>query len=135
LLPGDPVIARQGSMTGEGYDEVGAEMRKQFGLDCPIYERYLTWAGIALRGDLGVSYITQKSVLELILQRLPATLELTTGTWSFPVSASFCWSGRSTSLAMHCETDSTRAYVGRDRQNPFDPLFIEALASAWRSRT
>lgn len=77
LLPGDPVIARQGAMTGEGYDEVVAEMRKQFGLDRPIYARYLTWAGNALHGDLGVSYITQKSVFELILQRMPATIELT----------------------------------------------------------
>jgi peptide/nickel transport system permease protein len=77
LLPGDPVIARQGSMTGEGYDQVVAQMRKQFGLDQPIYRRYLTWAGSALRGDFGVSYITQKSVSQLIRQRLPATLELT----------------------------------------------------------
>jgi peptide/nickel transport system permease protein len=77
LLPGDPVIARQGTMTGAGYAEIVAEMRSQMGLDRPIHERYVVWLGNALEGDLGVSYITQKSVAGLIAQKFPATLELT----------------------------------------------------------
>jgi peptide/nickel transport system permease protein len=77
LLPGDPVIARQGTMTGQGYEEIVKQLRHQMGLDQPLYERYLRWIGRAVRGDLGVSYITQKSVMGLIEQKLPATLELT----------------------------------------------------------
>lgn len=77
LLPGDPVIARQGTMTGEGYAQVVKELRHQMGLDQPIYERYIRWIGKAMRGNLGVSYITQKSVAGLIGQKLPATIELT----------------------------------------------------------
>jgi peptide/nickel transport system permease protein len=77
LLPGDPVIARQGTMTGDGYTEIVKEMRHQMGLDKPIHERYLRWIGKAIRGDLGVSYITQKPVVGLIGQKLPATIELT----------------------------------------------------------
>jgi len=77
LLPGDPVIARQGTMTGAGYDEIVQELRRQMGLDRPLHERYVLWLSKALRGDLGVSYITQKPVLGLIGQKLPATLELT----------------------------------------------------------
>jgi peptide/nickel transport system permease protein len=71
------VIARQGTMSGPGYDEIVKQLRHQMGLDRPLYERYVLWLGKALRGDLGVSYITQKSVSGLIRQRLPATLELT----------------------------------------------------------
>lgn len=77
LLPGDPVMARQGTMTGEGYDQIVKELRHQMGLDRPIHERYVLWIGKALRGDLGISYISQKSVVGLIVQKLPATLELT----------------------------------------------------------
>jgi peptide/nickel transport system permease protein len=77
LLPGDPVIARQGTMTGEGYAEIVKELRHQMGLDRPIHVRYVIWLEKALRGDLGVSYITQKSVAGLIGQKLPATIELT----------------------------------------------------------
>jgi peptide/nickel transport system permease protein len=77
LLPGDPVMARQGTMVGPGYAEIVAELREQMGLDRPIHERYVRWLGGALRGDLGVSYITQQPVLELIAQKLPATIELT----------------------------------------------------------
>ena len=77
LLPGDPVIARQGTMTGAGYAEIVEEMRRQMGLDRPLHERYVVWLGNALEGDLGVSYITQRSVGGLIAQKFPATLELT----------------------------------------------------------
>jgi peptide/nickel transport system permease protein len=64
-------------MTGEGYDQIVKELRHQFGLDRPIHERYVLWIGNAVRGDLGISYISQKSVVGLIFQKLPATLELT----------------------------------------------------------
>ena len=77
LLPGDPVIARQGTMTGQGYEQIVKQLRHQMGLDQPLYERYVRWIGRAVRGDLGVSYITQKSVAGLIGQKLPATIELT----------------------------------------------------------
>ncbi|MBW3633012.1 MAG: ABC transporter permease [Chloroflexi bacterium] len=77
LLPGDPVMARQGTMVGPGYAEIVAELRQQMGLDRPIHERYIRWLGGALRGDLGVSYITQQPVMKLIGQKLPATIELT----------------------------------------------------------
>jgi peptide/nickel transport system permease protein len=68
LLPGDPVIARQGTWS---------QLRHDMGLDLPIPERYVLWSANALRGDLGVSYITQEPVGLLISQKLPATVELT----------------------------------------------------------
>jgi len=75
LLPGDPVIARQGTWSGADPAFV-AELKRQMGLDRPIPERYVFWLANALRGDLGVSYITQEPVGLLISQKLPASIEL-----------------------------------------------------------
>ncbi len=75
LLPGDPVIARQGTWSGASPEFV-AQLRHEMGLDRPIPERYAVWLANAVRGDLGVSYITQEPVGLLISQKLPATLEL-----------------------------------------------------------
>lgn len=77
LLPGDPVIARQGTQISAGYEEIVKELRRQMGLDRPIHERYVLWLTNALRGDLGVSFITQRPVSDLIAQKLPATVQLT----------------------------------------------------------
>jgi peptide/nickel transport system permease protein len=77
LLPGDPVMARQGAFMDANYTQLIATLKSQMGLDRPIPERYAIWVWHALQGDFGVSYITQNSVSGLIAQKLPATLELT----------------------------------------------------------
>jgi peptide/nickel transport system permease protein len=77
LLPGDPVMARQGAFMDANYTQLMATLKQQMGLDRPIPERYAIWVWKALQGDFGVSYITQNSVAGLIAQKLPATLELT----------------------------------------------------------
>jgi peptide/nickel transport system permease protein len=77
LLPGDPVMARQGAFMDANYTQLMDTLKHQMGLDRPIPERYAIWVWHALQGDFGVSYITQNSVAELIAQKLPATLELT----------------------------------------------------------
>ena len=77
LLPGDPVMARQGAFMDANYTQLMATLKQQMGLDRPIPERYAIWVWHALQGDFGVSYITQNSVSGLIAQKLPATLELT----------------------------------------------------------
>jgi len=48
-----------------------------YGLDKPLWEQYLLFAGRLVHGDFGRSFIFGIPVLELILSRLPATLELT----------------------------------------------------------
>jgi peptide/nickel transport system permease protein len=50
--------------------------RERLGLDQPVYVQYVRWLGAALSGDLGVSFSTTRPVAEMILERLPATLEL-----------------------------------------------------------
>lgn len=73
IVPGDPVE----QMLGEGARaEDLAALRTSLGLDQPVhlqYGRYL--AGLA-RGDLGQSFRFQRSVLDVVLERYPATLQL-----------------------------------------------------------
>lgn len=72
-LPGDPAIA----LSGEGHDPtVNAVIRAKYGLDRPVPVQYARWAALAVRGDLGRSIRTGLPVAEMIVRRLPITLEL-----------------------------------------------------------
>ena len=73
LLPGDPAVI----LAGEERDPtVVAHLHEKLHLDEPLPVRYLYWAAAVLKGDLGESVRIQKPVLELILEKLPVTLEL-----------------------------------------------------------
>jgi peptide/nickel transport system permease protein len=73
LLPGDPAIA----MAGEDRDpNVVAYLRAKFHLDEPLPVRYWYWLNGVFHGDLGESVRIQKPVTELILEKLPVTIEL-----------------------------------------------------------
>ncbi|MCK1708939.1 MULTISPECIES: ABC transporter permease [unclassified Bradyrhizobium] len=72
LAPGDPFseLATNPNVP----PEVQAALRAKFGLDDPIYLRYLHWLNAMLHGDWGFSFVSRMDVDQLILQRLPATL-------------------------------------------------------------
>ncbi|WP_201832064.1 ABC transporter permease [Microvirga zambiensis] len=73
LLPGDPVL----TMAGEERDpQVLAYLREKYRLDDPIPVQYFAWIGSALTGNLGISLRTDIPVLDLILSKLPVTIEL-----------------------------------------------------------
>lgn len=74
ITPGDPATAILGVQASPQEVE---RVRHSLGLDRPWFVQLGMWAGNAVRGDLGVSYINKKPVSELILTRLPITLELT----------------------------------------------------------
>jgi len=70
---GDPVhILISDDMTQE---EIDAFIRR-LGLDRPVHEQYFHFLANAVRGDLGNSFVYGEPALKLILQRMPATLEL-----------------------------------------------------------
>jgi peptide/nickel transport system permease protein len=52
-------------------------LERAYGLDKPVWVRYVLWLGQMLHGNLGFSYVDFQPVLTRILQRLPATAELT----------------------------------------------------------
>jgi peptide/nickel transport system permease protein len=56
--------------------EVVAAAKQRWGLDRSVPEQYVVYVGQLFRGDLGTSFITKRPVLQDILERLPATLEL-----------------------------------------------------------
>jgi peptide/nickel transport system permease protein len=73
LSPGDPALV----FAGEDRDPSAiAAIREQMGLDQPLPVQYVAWLGKVLQGDLGRSFQTHQRVLEAIVERLPATLEL-----------------------------------------------------------
>jgi peptide/nickel transport system permease protein len=73
LLPGDPALV----LAGEEHDPTVVQyLREKLHLDEPLPVRYGYWIKGVLQGDLGESMRLQKPVLELILQKLPVTLEL-----------------------------------------------------------
>ena len=73
LLPGDPAII----LAGEDRDpNTVAYLRAKLHLDEPFAVRYAYWLGGVAKGDLGESLRIQKPVTELILEKLPVTIEL-----------------------------------------------------------
>ena len=72
LAPGDPF---QELATNPAVPpEVRAALREKFGLDDPVWSRYLHWLVAMLQGDWGFSFASRINVDTLILQRLPVTL-------------------------------------------------------------
>jgi peptide/nickel transport system permease protein len=72
LAPGDPFeeLATNPAVP----PEVRAGLRAKFGLDDPVWMRYMHWALAMLQGDWGFSFVSRVNVDDLIMQRLPTTL-------------------------------------------------------------
>lgn len=74
ILPGNPVMAMLGP---KAPPEVIKAMEHQMGLDKPIIIQYGDYLGSILKGDFGVSAYTGVPVIQELMQKFPATLELT----------------------------------------------------------
>ncbi|MEN3184545.1 MAG: ABC transporter permease, partial [Atribacterota bacterium] len=73
LAPGDPAKVMAGEHASAEFIEA---VRTRWGLDKPLYVQYGIWLSRAIRGDLGLSIATKAPVLQEVLSRFPATLEL-----------------------------------------------------------
>jgi len=72
-LPGGPAIALLGERaTQESVEAINREL----GLDQPIFVQYLRYAGNLIQGDFGSSVLSRRPVVEELLERFPATVEL-----------------------------------------------------------
>ena len=72
-VPGGPVAVIVGENAGQ--EEI-AEAIRRYGLDRPMFVQYLDWLGRAATGDFGLSLHSRQPVLQLIGERMPATLQL-----------------------------------------------------------
>ncbi len=76
LLPGDPatILVSQG---GGSAEEI-AELQMQLGLDAPLPVQYLRFMVGLVQGDLGISLVSHRPVVDVIAEQLPHTLALAT---------------------------------------------------------
>ena len=77
LPPGDYVtdlVARLRSSGAQVTLEMEAALRHQYGVDRPVYVRYLLWMGKMIRGEMGLSYEWRRPVRDLIAERLPLSI-------------------------------------------------------------
>ncbi|MEX2184795.1 MAG: ABC transporter permease [Chloroflexota bacterium] len=74
VIPGDPCTATYGE---KATPEICAAFATRFGLDKPIWEQFVIYAGSIAQGDLGTSIKFGRPVTDLLLERLPVTVELT----------------------------------------------------------
>ena len=108
--------------------EEEAALRRQYGLDQPIYVQYLKWLGKILRGDLGLSSGRQSPVKELIMERLLLTVGLSLITilfvWTLAIPIGVISAVKQYSVLDYIATFA--AYIGVGTPN-----FLLALAIMW----
>lgn len=81
-LSGDPLPML---LPTEAPAELIEQVRREMGLDLPVWRQYIIYAGKALHGDFGHSYRWQQPALTLVLDRLPATITLALAALAFSV--------------------------------------------------
>ena len=82
-LSGDPIVLL---LPTEAPPALIEQVRRDMGLAEPVWRQYLIFAGKALQGDFGQSYRWQQPALQLVLARLPATIELALAALLFSVT-------------------------------------------------
>ena len=85
LIPGDAALAILGERATE---EALTELRRQMGLDQPLYKQYGVFLWDLIHFDLGRSFKTNQPVIDEILRKFPATVELTLAAMIFSI---FFW--------------------------------------------
>lgn len=84
--PGDPALILAGEQ-GAADQAFVEEVRRQFGLDRPVHEQLLIYVKSAIVFDFGDSFREHRPVVDIILERLPATLLLTATAFLFALAA------------------------------------------------
>ena len=83
LVPGDPVV----TVTGlDASPEQMARVRTELGLDRPLPIQYFDWLQRVVAGDLGTSIVSQSQTSALIVDRMPATVQLTIATMTIALA-------------------------------------------------
>ena len=78
LVPGDPAIAIAGPAASQAYID---SIHRQFGFDKSLPEQYVIYIANLLQGNLGLSVAARRPVLDVVMERVPATLLLVLTAW------------------------------------------------------
>jgi peptide/nickel transport system permease protein len=81
LLPGDPVLMIVYQAGTDVSNEAVQQMRRQYGLDQPIYRQYVAWLGKVLTGDLGRSIISRQPAWDVLTPRILPTAQIGLSAW------------------------------------------------------
>ena len=106
--PGDPIDVHLGEFPAS--PEYVAQLRAELGRDKSGLEQYVAYVGALARGNLGYSFRNRRSVAELILERLPATL-LLMGSAIVLASAMGVGLGVAASLRPHSAVDNVSSVL------------------------
>lgn len=79
LMPSDPLRAVLGEQYRRLPPEVVEGLKEELGLNDSFIERYITFLGRTLQGDLGRSYVLEEDVWDIISYRFPRTVQLMIG--------------------------------------------------------
>ena len=117
-LAGDPrLLYTDGYTTADSFEELG----RQLGLDKPFVVQYVLWMSGTVRGDFGVSLYARTSAINVIKERIPATLELSAGALVFALIT-----GIPLGVMSAVKRGTIWDYVGRTFA-----LFGQALPAFW----
>ena len=126
VVPGDPVRLIAGP---DAPESVVQRIRAELGLERPLHVQYLSFLGRALQGDLGRSLRSRAPVIDEILARFPATLELTT------VSMLIAVARRAPARTDRCgaprRPGSTTSSMGASLSSLSMPIFWVAIVAIW----
>ena len=129
-IAGSDVVEQKMENTGETVSqEIIDAAREELGLDKPFVVQYFTWLGNLLRGDMGTSYVSNKSVFSTFVSKLPATLLLTVGSILLTVVISIplgIWAA----VKQNKATDyviRTASFIGNSLPNFFVSLLLMYL--------
>ncbi len=118
LVPGDPVDLMLGE---QAHPADRADLRARLGLDLPLGVQYARYLLGLLQGDLGYSFYYREPVLGVLLERFPATLELT-------LTAMLLGIGLALPLGV---VAAVRRGEWADRATMAGALFVAAMPSFW----
>ena len=82
VMPGDPVDKMMGESGNVSIEEIQS-LKKEFNLDLPLFEQLKIFVTGIFHGDLGTSFQERRPVWNIIMEKLPATIELALGAFIF----------------------------------------------------
>lgn len=118
---GDPLREMVGQSVSEAQRQ---EMRDEMGLNDPFAVKYARFIKAAVHGDLGDSYFFKKPALDVILEKLPATLELVFGATLIII---FCSIPLGVYAAIHPKKALTKLIMGLSSIGISIPVFLTAI--------